>query len=144
MLKVVFDTNVIVSALISPKGTTGSLFKFTASYKLILSPLLLKEIIKVLAYPKIAQKYGITLEISEEMLRLLQKRATIIYTEERADLLSDRLDDHILALAKESRCNFLVTGDRRVLAIKRINGTRIISPAEFQRILRKSKQNSNF
>lgn len=29
MLKVVFDTNIIVSALITPKGTTGSLFKFT-------------------------------------------------------------------------------------------------------------------
>ena len=73
MLKVVFDTNVFVSALISPKGTVGSLFKFAQKYKLIVSLPLLEEIVQVLTHPKISRKYEIDPEMIQEMLIILKK-----------------------------------------------------------------------
>ena len=41
------------------------------------------------------------------------------------------MDNHLLALAKESKADFLVTGDRELLDVKHINGTAIVTPAEF-------------
>ena len=74
MLKVVFDTNVFVSALISTKGTVGSLFKFAQKYKLIVSLPLLEEIVQVLTHPKISKKYEIDPGMIQEIVNNFKRR----------------------------------------------------------------------
>ena len=53
MLRVVLDTNVIVSALLSPRGTQGRILErlIDGAFELILSPKLLEELKRSLGYP---------------------------------------------------------------------------------------------
>ena len=136
MLKVVFDTNVFVSALIFPKGTVGSLFKFAQKYKLIVSLPLLEEIVQVLTHPKISKKYEIDPGMIQEMLIILKEDSFLASPKKKITILSDSMDNHLLSLAKESKADFLVTGDKEILSLKKIDSTKVLSPFQFLQILK--------
>ncbi len=44
----------------------------------------------------------------------------------------DKDDDNVLACAMEAAAEYLVTGDKDLLAMKKYKGTRIITPREFE------------
>jgi len=46
------------------------------------------------------------------------------------------MDNHLLSLAKESKADFLVTGDKKILSLKKINSTKFFSPFQFLQILK--------
>ena len=58
MLRVVLDSNVILSGLMSPKGTTGQIIQAWKDNRLTLltCEAQLEEIKRVLAYPKIQKR----------------------------------------------------------------------------------------
>ena len=49
-------------------------------------------------------------------------------------------DDHLLAAALEGRAAFLVTSDQHVLSLGEYEGVRIVTPAEFLKILGEPKR----
>ena len=44
-------------------------------------------------------------------------------------------DDHILAAAVNAECDFLVTGDKDLLALKKFAGMKIVTPREFAELI---------
>ena len=58
MLRVVLDSNVILSGLMSPKGTTGKIIQAWKDnrFTLLICEAQLEEIKRVLAYPKIQKR----------------------------------------------------------------------------------------
>lgn len=64
MIKAVLDTNILVSGLISPKGSPAKILNLWQERKFILvtSQKILKEIKKVLNYPKIIKKYHLSMD----------------------------------------------------------------------------------
>ena len=66
------------------------------------------------------------------MVNGLRRRATVLESLPSVDLCNDPDDNPVLAMALESRANFLVTGDKRdLLSMERIGETPIVSAAVF-------------
>lgn len=114
----VLDPNVLISALLNRDGTPARLLReWTAgAFELIVSPLLLAELRRALAYPKLRKR--ISAEGAEAMIRWLERAATISADpdDEPPVRSPDRGDDYLLALAAANDAE-LVPGDRHLLGL---------------------------
>jgi len=129
MIKVVPDTNVLVSATI----VRGNEFLFlkqaqNKKFELYLSPPILEEYMDVLSRPKF--------EFSEDeimsALDALLSFSNVIFPKERIDIIGeDPSDNRFLECASEAEADFLVSGDKHLLALKRYGRTRIVNTKEF-------------
>jgi putative PIN family toxin of toxin-antitoxin system len=130
-LRAVVDSNVLIAALLSPRGSPGRAFRtwLEGSYELIVSPSLLAELDRALAYPKLRSR--IPIENAKALVDLLRGSATLADDppEGSAPISSrDPGDDYLLALAISERAA-LVTGDADLLTIA--TPLPIYSPAAF-------------
>ena len=117
-MKAVLDPNVIISAVLSPRGSPGLKLRtwLEGAYDVVCSHLLLAELERALAYPKL-RKY-IRAEETEELLDLLRRGALLIDDPEKPSEISsaDPEDDYLIALVAESRA-VLVSGDSDLLEL---------------------------
>ena len=129
-MRAVLDPNVIVSALISPKGAPARIFRewLDGGYDLIVSPLLLAELERVLGYPKLRER--VSKAEAQELIELLRRGA-----DQRGDpsltppvRSADPGDDYLIALASASQA-VLVSGDRHLLRLS--NDLPVYAPAQF-------------
>jgi uncharacterized protein len=117
-VRAILDPNVIISALLSRGGTPARALRawLEGRFDLIVCPLLLEELQRALAYPKLAERIN-----ADEALRLIDwLRREAILIDDPAELPSSRSedpgDDYLLALAEAERA-VLVSGDRDLLAL---------------------------
>lgn len=116
-MRVVLDANVLVSALLTPKGPPAKIVRawLDGAFELVVSPRLLEEIERVFAYPKIATR--ISIEDAERTLELLADAMS--YPDEAsatAPVVADPEDAYLVALA-ECASAVLVSGDAALLAL---------------------------
>lgn len=111
-MRAVLDPNVITSALLSPSGAPAKVLGcwLGGSYELVVSPLLLGELERALAYPKLRKR--IAAAEANELLHLLRSEAEIHPDPTGPGLLRspDPGDDYLIALAASSQ-SVLVSGD---------------------------------
>lgn len=131
MPRAVLDTNVLVSALISPGGaSTRLLLELRAgAFELILSPLLLAELREVLGRDKF-RRY-VTEAEADAYVELIRNEGVV-----RADpppspepMSADPDDEYLIDLAREAGADALVTGDAHLLDLRAIIPA--LTPAEF-------------
>ncbi len=96
--------------------------------QLVISEEILEEIIVVTQRPKL-QKY-FTFNKVDELIQILQNIGLFINITSEVSLCRDPKDNYLLALAKDSGANFLVTGDQDLLVIKRFENTEIVTYQE--------------
>jgi putative PIN family toxin of toxin-antitoxin system len=117
-LRAVLDPNVIISALLAPAGTPAAILRAwrTGTFELLASPLLLAELERALAYPKLRRR--IHESEAAAVVDWLERSATIVPDpDEPAPRASeDPGDDYLIALAAHQRAA-LVSGDRHLLAL---------------------------
>ena len=117
-MRAILDPNVIISALLSRDGTPARVFRawLEGRFDLIVSPLLLEELERALAYPKLAER--ISAEESAAMIEWLRREAILVNDPSGAPTSrsEDPGDDYLLALAEAERAA-LVSGDRHLLAL---------------------------
>jgi hypothetical protein len=115
-VRAVLDPNVIISALLSPTGTPARLLEAWQSgeYELIASPLLLEELERALAYPKL-RRY-ISEDDAAAVLKWLAESATVVVDPSPPPLARsvDPGDDYLIAVAAFAQA-ILVSGDRHLL-----------------------------
>ncbi len=130
MIRAVFDTNIIVSALLFG-GRTGDLGRAwqTARFQLLLSRAILEEVLRVLAYPKFQLTEGEIRGLLEE--ELVPFAETVIVRGHPVIRLRDPDDLAVVACALTGRARCLVTGDADLLSLECIRRVEIIRPAEF-------------
>ena len=76
MLRVVLDTNIIVSSLLSPSGAPAEVLDAWRELRyvlLLLSPAMLDELRSALARPRIRSKYGVTAQDVEAVCQALER-----------------------------------------------------------------------
>ena len=80
MLKIVLDTNILVSALINPHGKPAQIidYVFENKIRLFISPSIVGELERVLSYPKLMKRHG--LERDEHLLKLEEYKGIQIVT----------------------------------------------------------------
>lgn len=142
VLRVVLDTNVFVSGLLSKTGLPAKILDAwrAGQYLLIASPPIVAEIKRVLQAPRIREKYFITDGDIEQLIILLEKEALIVpgYTDVKDAIPDDPSDEMFLACAVDAAADFVVSGDRHLLEISEYKGISIITVNEFEEKLARS------
>jgi len=127
-LRLVLDTNVIVSAALKPESVprTVLLLAATKPARLYLSKEILSEYRSVLARPELRIRKG----LREQLLQLITKRASLIRVHARLSVATDPGDDKFVECADASRADYLVTGNLKHFP-RFWKKTKVITPAEF-------------
>jgi putative PIN family toxin of toxin-antitoxin system len=133
-LRAVLDANVIISALLSRDGRPARVLRAWqhGDFELVLSPLLLAELVRALAYPKVARL--IDAEEASRIVEWLSRTATVAADPATPSPTrsADPGDDYLLALAASERAA-LVSGD--VLLLELEGSAPVFSPASFLALL---------
>ena len=128
-MRVVLDTNVIVSGLNFPGNERIVLdLARRGRFEGYLSPFILQETVGVLE-----RKFGWEGEPLDRVLVTLRNRATLLDPDRIPPVIEgNEADNHILACAVEASADYLVTGDRRhLLPLERIMGVQIVNAPVF-------------
>ena len=130
----VFDTNVIISALLFSTSVPGRAFhrSLDAGTMLISQPLV-EELNDVLGREKF-NRY-VTHEERERFLAALIRESELVEITETVEVCRDPQDDRILELALNGTASLIVTGDQDLLALNPFRGIPIITPAKLLEIL---------
>ena len=133
MIRAVLDTNVIVSGIIkgdSPPGHILALL-FKGRFTAVISPPLLSEVSRVLAYPKIRDKYHLNPQVSQTILTSLILLSDLVPSSPPPEAGRNPEDDYLLACAAQGRADFIVTGDSDLLVLREFQGIPLITPQTF-------------
>lgn len=135
-MRVVLDTNILVSGIAYPHGAPGRIVSawLAGQFDLVLSEALLDEFSRVLRYPKLVRvmrKAGVSEEDLTEYLDLFRIKAIVVAPQavELAVRPRDPKDVPVLEAFFASGAEFLVTGDRRDLLVMGVPG--MLPAAEF-------------
>jgi putative PIN family toxin of toxin-antitoxin system len=130
MLKVVFDTNVIVSAALYEKSLPALLLSLGLEDKVrfFVSPALLNEYEAVLKRPRFKLGHG---EITELMGKI-NRKALIVTPAKRLKIIKeDEPDNRVLECAIKAKADFIITGNKRHFPFEEFKGSKIVTPREF-------------
>jgi putative PIN family toxin of toxin-antitoxin system len=132
-MKVVLDTNVLVSALIKA-GKPRDLFnKLAKNKQIVLSRAILEEFLDVIEDFKVA-KYTSERDTAV-FLNALGNAATIAQVKSRFKAVKEDPDDDIIVRAAyDGKADYIVSGDRHLLALKEFKGIRILTVDEMLNI----------
>lgn len=110
MMRLVLDTNVVVSALLRPRGNEAAVLRIAlAGGAICLSQSIISEYRTVLARPK----FGFDGAVVAVLLRQLQAAAEFFEAEFTASGSPDEPDNRFLECAEAAGADYLVTGNRR-------------------------------
>jgi uncharacterized protein len=132
MLRVVLDSNVILSGLMSPKGTTGQIVQAWKDNRvtLLMCEAQLEEIKRVLAYPKIQKRLNWSAEKINLFVKLLAYRSEYVdISGVKAHVPQDADDEMLLVTLMAAKADYLVSGDSDLLALH--ESYAITTPAQF-------------
>jgi putative PIN family toxin of toxin-antitoxin system len=135
LTRAVLDTGVLVAGIISPAGAPASLVRSwrLGEFDLIVSPMLLAELRRVLAYPKL-RRHITEVQAARLLLAIENAALAIPDSDEIPPVCRDPADDYLFALAGR-HADVLVSGDKDVLEASD-PGVRVLTPAGFAEILR--------
>lgn len=123
-MKVVFDTNILVSALVFPGGRGEAALLRVAEERdrLLLSRAILDELLGVLA-----RKFARDTEELARVALLLSELSIPVKPRRRLRVVKDDPDNRILECAVAGSADVIVTGDADLLELREYQGIRIIS-----------------
>lgn len=131
-MKVVLDTNVIISGLLFPGGIPDRLVRAVLTNQLqnATSPDLLTELRTVLK-----RSFQLSTERVGELIELVSDASELVYPTERLHVVkADPADDRVLECAVTARVACIITGDQKHLGTLKVFGRiPIVSPADFVR-----------
>ncbi len=109
MIRVVLDTNIIVSALLQPLGIPAQVFVLALSgvFQLCVSGSLYAEYEEVLSRPK----FHLSEETITTALRAIREKGMWVRPTESVRACSDLADDMFLECAAAANAQYLVTGN---------------------------------
>lgn len=132
--RVILDTSVFVSGLLSPAGIPGLiLYRFRqGDFQVYTSRAQISEIRAVLKKPSLQR--ALPTGTSQDVLRFFakfKKLAKVLTPRSMEWDFSDTKDHFLLDLAMDSKANFLITGDKKLQSLLIVDKCSIVSPSEF-------------
>jgi putative PIN family toxin of toxin-antitoxin system len=133
-LRIVLDTNVIASGLLSPFGPPGEIVRMVSSGMLVLclDARLLAEYDEVLARPK----FGFEPDSVAAFLDYVDFKSEVVASRPLGHPLPDPDDEPFLEVALAAGADCLVTGNLAHFPANLRAGATVLSPAEFMAMLR--------
>ena len=125
-MKVVLDTNVLISALIKAGKPRNLLNKLINDEQIIFSSAILEEFLEVVEDPKVA-RYTSQQDVTI-FLNILGKAAKMVQTKSQFKAVKeDPDDDAIVRAAFDGKADYIVSGDKHLLALKEFKGIKILT-----------------
>jgi putative PIN family toxin of toxin-antitoxin system len=127
-LRLVIDTNVLVSAAIKPAGLQRTVFLIAISKpaRLYVSHPILEEYSEVLERPELLVRKGLRLQL----LQLIKNHGHTVVPTRRLEVTTDPADNIFLECADAARADYLVTGDQKHFP-RFWKKTKVVAPREF-------------
>jgi putative PIN family toxin of toxin-antitoxin system len=141
MIRVVLDTNVLVSAILTPAGPPARILQLALEGRLriTLSAGIIKEINLVFQYSKlkkVMKKQRLSYRIVEEVILKILKVASITPgTMLIQEVSRDPADNLILSCAAEGQADFIISGDKDLTELVSYEGISIVDPASFLQLI---------
>jgi putative PIN family toxin of toxin-antitoxin system len=128
-MRLVLDTNVLLSALMSPASVSAQILSLWRDRKVevLTAAEQIDEIARVTRYPRIRAR--LLPALAGRLVNRLRDVAIVVEKLPTVDRAPDPDDNYLLALAEVGQAQFLVTGDKPLLGLKRHKSTRIVTPA---------------
>jgi len=138
MLKIVADTNVLVSFLIRRGKPHDLILRIDGiKVRLISSNMLMDELTSVLAEKRIA-RYVSTRDV-DGFLRYVGRRTTLVKIRSRFKIVEeDPGDDVVLNTAYSGKADYIVSGDKHLMPLREFKGIRIVTVSEMLDVLKKT------
>ena len=140
IVKIVIDANLFASALIKPNSNPGKILSLVErnEVELVLSPAIIREVKRILLYPKIQKYHRKTSQEIDVYFDDLLMFAWIVEGEKVVDIIKDDpADNKYLACADEGEADFIVSGDHHLLDLETFPEIDIINAREFLSIWKK-------
>ncbi len=137
-MKALLDTNSLVSVLLRPDGVSNQIFQRwrAGQFHLATSPNILAELADVLHRRHIFAKYQLTEVVIDDHLNALRTEAEVAPGLLTLNVVpDDPKDNHVVAAAVETHCEYIVSGDRHLLDLHKFQGIQIVTPREFLTLL---------
>jgi len=127
-LKVVFDTNIFISAFVIPGGKAEAVYSdaLRKDFTLYSSVAILTETAQ-----KLREKFGWQQDKITSLLKAIAKVAIVIKTEPHLHLLADEPDHRVLECAEAAGADFIVTGDKHLLFLKHFQNSTVVKLSDF-------------
>lgn len=138
-MRITLDTNVLVSAFIAKQGYSASVLDLALTVEnmqLILSEPILKELQAVLNRDEVRERFSYSRHDIKQLVSRLRALAKIVPLRSRfAVIKEDPQDDAILNTAYSGNADYIVSGDRHLLILRRFKGIRIVNPRQMIEII---------
>lgn len=130
-MRLVLDTNVVVSALLW-KGAPNRLLRVSHAKGVLLftSRPLLEELVETLSKSKLQSKIAASLYSIDELVDLYCKKIAVVRPLPVPRLAPDPDDDVVIGTALAAKASLIVTGDRTLRSVKAYESVRIVSVSE--------------
>jgi putative PIN family toxin of toxin-antitoxin system len=133
-LRAVVDTNLFISGLFGKDTLSATLqdLWINREFELATSIEILREVSRVLQYPRIRERFHPKNETIRRFFRLIFRKAVVtkgLYKIDR--ITTDPTDNMFLACAMEAKANFIVSRDPHLRNLKQFQGIKIIDAKEF-------------
>lgn len=128
-MRLILDTNLWISFLISSKYEKLDKLLFDQNCTLLFSRELFEEFITVAARPKL-KKYFLKNDLTD-LLNTIDEVAEFVEVTSDVTECRDPKDNFLLSLAIDGNADYLLTGDNDLLVLERIGDTEIKTISEF-------------
>jgi len=122
-MRVVFDTNILVSALVFPGGQGDAALRriIAGTDRLLMSRAILDELLEVLS-----RKFARDAEELAHVAVFVSELAMVVAPRRRLRVVKDDPDNRILECAIAGRAEAIVTGDKALLALANFRNTPVV------------------
>lgn len=129
MIRAVLDTNILVSALLSPGGKAALIVQAIEAglIEIVLTDDIEQEYVAVLTRPK----FDFPLALISSLLDILRRHGEVVQPDHSAATSPDADDTKFLQCALAGRADALVTGNKRDFPAATYGPTAILSITEF-------------
>jgi putative PIN family toxin of toxin-antitoxin system len=128
-MRVVLDTNVLVSAMVTPDGAPRQVVDWLVEgrHKLVVDDRILREYRRVLCRPDL----DIRPEEAQTILERIEEVALHVEVDQASVRLPDQSDSKFVECALQAQADCIVTGNRKHFPPAVCGGVRVLSPREF-------------
>jgi len=129
-MKIILDTNVILSAFIT-EGLSYKVFEICiANHNLFISNWIIKE-----TEEKLKNKFKVKQKEIDELVLFIKNNFTVLEPKGKLPTnCRDKEDNNLLLLAEFTKSDIIITGDKDLLILNKYKKTKILTPREFYQI----------
>jgi len=134
-VRVVVDTNLLISLALSPEGRVARIRKLLTNerFSTVASPEILDEYARALRYPRVAARHKLSTEELEALIFLFAQE--VVEPEVVVPICRDEGDDKFFAAALAGRVDYIVSDDPDLHAVGTFEGIRVVSSGAFLALL---------